>query len=442
MKLRMLLLAAVCAALLETIAAAAASVKVEGGLVEGTVENGLAVYRGIPFAAPPVGDLRWRAPQPAAKWQGVLRADKFAARCMQGVGAVSPGAGQAPEMSEDCLYLNVWSPAKSAGDRVPVLVWIYGGGFGGGATSIPTYSGEQLAKKGVVLVSIAYRVGPLGFLAHPELSAETKERVSGNYGQLKPPATAGDQMISDAMATYWTDFAKRGDPNGSGVPKWPAFSDANPVVMVLCQPPHTGPVPSEEGLKGLDAYFAWRRTPEGEAAVRQEALASAGTSEMGIAQSTEGMPAPSNIVPFIESNYRVLANAENRALAGLSMGGGQAFFVGLGNKDRFGSIGVFSTGLFGGIGAPGGRSGGASGTFNAEEQIPGILTNAKSFNNSLKVFYISVGEQDPRLEPTKKAVADFKSHGLNAEFTSFPGGHEWQVWRKSLHDFVQRIFRQ
>jgi enterochelin esterase-like enzyme len=149
-----------------------------------------------------------------------------------------------------------------------------------------------------------------------------------------------------------------------------------------------------------------------------------------------------NIVPFIESNYRVLANAENRALAGLSMGGGQAFFVGLGNMDKFGSIGVFSTGLFGGIGAPGGTGGGASGTFNAEEQIPGILTNAKSFNSSLKVFYISVGERDPRLEPTKKAFADFKSHGLNVEFASFPGGHEWQVWRKSLHDFVQRIFRQ
>jgi enterochelin esterase-like enzyme len=150
-----------------------------------------------------------------------------------------------------------------------------------------------------------------------------------------------------------------------------------------------------------------------------------------------------NIVPFIESNYRTLGGAENRVLAGLSMGGGQAFYVGLGNKDKFGSIGVFSTGLFGGIGGGrGGMGGGAGGTFNAEEQIPGLLTNAKSFNHSLKVFYISVGEQDPRLEPTKKAVADLKSHGLNVEFASFPGGHEWQVWRKSLHDFAQRLFKQ
>ncbi len=150
-----------------------------------------------------------------------------------------------------------------------------------------------------------------------------------------------------------------------------------------------------------------------------------------------------NIVPFTESSYRVLTNAENRALAGLSMGGGQAFFVGLGNKDKFASVGVFSTGLFGGIG--GGRRGGmgaaAGGTFNAEEHVPGLLTNAKSFNDGLKVFYISVGEQDPRIEATKKAVADFKEHGLKVEFASFPGGHEWQVWRKSLHDFAQRIFK-
>jgi enterochelin esterase family protein len=148
-----------------------------------------------------------------------------------------------------------------------------------------------------------------------------------------------------------------------------------------------------------------------------------------------------NIVPFIETNYRVLPDAKNRALAGLSMGGGQTFFVGLGNKDEFGSIGIFSTGLFGGVGAPGGAVSAGPATFNAEEQMPGLVTNSKSFNDALKVLYISVGEQDPRLEFTKKAVADLKSHGLNVDFVSFPGGHEWQVWRKSLHDFAQRIFK-
>ena len=493
-----------------------APVKVEGGMVQGTNEDGLTVYRGIPFAAPPVGDLRWRAAQPVAKWEGVRETAKFAPGPIQ---SGNPPSGT----SEDCLYLNVWTPAKSASDRVPVLVWIYGGGFGAGATSERNYSGEKLARKGVVLVSIAYRVGQLGFLAHPGLSAETTNHVSGNYGLLdmiaglqwvqkniaafggdpgkvtifgesaggiavsmlcasplakglfqgaisqsggsfgpprpttfpgenlkrladaersgeayaksagaasiaelrkiapdklpggrglgmswpiidgwvipddqyklyeagrfndtpilvgynsdegasfSPPRTSEDYIasvkarygsfaesllkaypagsgtppktardlardtafgwhtwiwarlqakagkskvfyyyfdqhpenpegsaragygsphgadvpyvfqhlntsspqtskadleISEAMSTYWVNFAKRGDPSGEGVPAWPAFSDANPVVMYFGPTPHTGPVPSADALKSLDAYFAWRRTPEGEA---------------------------------------------------------------------------------------------------------------------------------------------------------------------------------
>jgi para-nitrobenzyl esterase len=490
-------------------------VRVAEGLVQGTSEDMLTVYRGIPFAAPPVGDLRWRAPQPPAKWEGVKQATKFAPGPMQGG---NPPSGK----SEDCLYLNIWTPAKSDGDRIPVLVWIYGGGFGAGATSEKNYSGENLAMKGVVLVSIAYRVGQLGFLAHPELSRENPNHVSGNYGLLdmiaglkwvqkniasfggdpdkvtifgesaggiavsmlcasplakglfhaaisqsggsfgpprlttfpgenlkrlpdaehagevyvestgvssiaelrkidvdklpsgqglgmswpiidgwvipddqyklyeagrfndtpilvgynsdegasfSPPKTPEDYItgvktrygkfaddlikaypagsntvpktardlardaafgwhtwiwarlqsklgkskafyyyfdqhpdypegspragygsphgqdvayvfkhldasnplttktdleISEVMATYWTNFAKYGDPSGEGVPVWPAFSDANPVVMYFNQTPHTGPVPSAESLKSLDAYFSWRRTPEGE----------------------------------------------------------------------------------------------------------------------------------------------------------------------------------
>jgi len=491
-----------------------ASVKVEEGLVQGAFENGLTVYKGIPFAAPPVGDLRWCAPRPAAKWGGVKLSTKFAPGPIQAWGAP---AGK----SEDCLYLNVWTPAKSASDRIPVLVWIYGGGFNGGSTSESNYSGENLAKKSVVLVSIAYRVGQLGFMAHPELSAESPNHVSGNYGLLDmiaglqwiqkniaafggdpnkvtifgesaggiavsmlcasplakglfhgaisesggsfgpprlftypgenlkrladaeragkayldsakvssiaemrklsadklpairglawpiidgyvipddqyklyeagkfndtpilvgynsdegasfmPPKTPEDYItgvkarygkfaddlikaypvgsnivpktardlardaafgwhtwswarlqtkmgkskafyyyfdqhpdypegspragygsphgqevayvfkhldasnsqttktdleISEAMATYWTNFTKHSNPNGEGVPAWPAFSDANPVVMYFGQTPHTSPVPSTESLKVLDTYFKWRRTPEGEA---------------------------------------------------------------------------------------------------------------------------------------------------------------------------------
>ena len=515
-----------------------APVRVEGGLVQGAIEDGLTVYRGIPFAAPPVGDLRWRAPQPVVNWDGVKETDKFAPACVQGMMMGPGGSGPAP--CEDCLYLNIWSPAKSPRDRVPVFVWIYGGGFGGGATSYPAYSGEKLAKKGVMLVSIAYRVGQMGFFVHPELSAETENHVSGNYGLLDmiaslkwiqnniaafggdpnhvtifgesaggiavsmlcasplakglfhgaisesggsfgpprpdpmpgenmkrladaersgvaslkaagvasiaearklspdkltsssgraqgrqaarggggpplgnwpiidgwvipddqyklyeakryndvpvligynsdeglsfspprtpedyiagvksrfgpfadkliaayPPGTGtvdktardlmrdaafgwhtwiwarlqsktgkskvfyyyfdqhpdypadspkagqgsphgqevsyvfqhlnpnqqpskSDEAISEAMATYWTNFAKTGDPNDPGLPKWPAFSDANPVLMYFAQTPHTGPVPSADALKVMDQYFAWRRTPEGEAFVKK-----------------------------------------------------------------------------------------------------------------------------------------------------------------------------
>lgn len=490
------------------------TVKVEEGLVQGKSEDGLTVYKGVPFAAPPIGDLRWQAPKPAAKWEGVKQADKFAPGPIQGG---NPPSGK----SEDCLYLNIWTPAKSSKDRIPVLVWIYGGGFNFGSTSEATYSGEMLAKKGVVLVSISYRVGQLGFMAHPELSAESPNHVSGNYGLLdmiaglkwiqkniaafggdpkmvtifgesaggiavsmlcasplakglfhgaisqsggsfgpprpttfpgenlkrlpdaenagatyvkdagfssiaemrklsadklpairglawpiidgyvipddqyklykakkyndvpilvgynsdegasfSPPktpedyingvknrygkfaddlikaypvgtttvpktardlardaafgwqtwiwarlhsrmgktkayyyyfdqhpdfpaesprfgngsphgqdvgfvfqhlnpnsqnATPTDQQVSEAIATYWTNFAKYGHPNGNGVPDWPAFSDARPVVMHFNQTAHTGPVPSASSLRVLDEYFKWRRTPEGEA---------------------------------------------------------------------------------------------------------------------------------------------------------------------------------
>jgi len=135
-------------------------------------------------------------------WEGVRVADAFAPGPMQPA-MVAIIMGAPANLSEDCLYLNVWTPAKSANDHIPVLVWIYGGGFGGGATSEPNYSGEKLAKKGVVLVSIAYRVGQLGFLAHPELSAETTNRVSGNYGLLD--MISGLQWVQRNIASFGGD---------------------------------------------------------------------------------------------------------------------------------------------------------------------------------------------------------------------------------------------
>lgn len=141
------------------------------------------------------------------------------------------------------------------------------------------------------------------------------------------------------------------------------------------------------------------------------------------------------IVPFIDKNYRTLANAKYRAICGLSMGGGQSFYVGLQSLDCFGSVGIFSSGIFGGIRNPSGS------TFDAEKEIPGLLSKSAEFNKKLNLFYVSCGEQDPRIEFTKKAVATMKESGLKVQFNSFPGDHEWQVWRKSLHDFVSRVFK-
>jgi para-nitrobenzyl esterase len=489
-------------------------VKTEQGIIQGTIEDSLRVFKGIPFAAPPVGELRWKAPQPAKKWEGVKITTEFAPAAMQGG---NPPSGK----SEDCLYLNVWTPAMSSNKKIPVMVYIYGGGFSGGSTSESWISGEKLAKKEVVLVTIAYRVNQFGFLAHPELSAESPNHVSGNYGILdqiaalqwikknikafggdpskvtifgesagaisvsmlcaspltkglfsgaisqsggsfgptrpttypgenmktlaqaekdgeaylqkagvasiaelrkieadkvpsgfgmpggwpivdgyvipddqhklyeagkyndvavligynsdegasftwvkstedfvsaikkrygkfadalieaypldsgkvgktardlsrdaafgwqtwawanlqaktgkskvfyyyfdqhpdypkgsprygygsphaqdvsyvfqhldtsNPEITQSDLDLSEAMATYWTNFAKYGTPNGSGVPEWPAFSNQNPLVMYLGPTPHSGPVPSAVSLEVLDDYFEWRRTPEG-----------------------------------------------------------------------------------------------------------------------------------------------------------------------------------
>jgi para-nitrobenzyl esterase len=186
-------------------AAKPAPVRVETGLVQGVVADGLTVYRGIPFAEPPVGERRWRAPVPASNWNDVRLADKFAPGCMQmPVGDSVIGYMDLP-FSEDCLYLNVWTPAKSADERLPVMVWIHGGGFNAGATSVPLYSGENLAKKGVVVASISYRLGPFGFLALPELSAESGGHGSGNYGLLDQVAGLG--WIKRNIAAFG------GDPN-------------------------------------------------------------------------------------------------------------------------------------------------------------------------------------------------------------------------------------
>jgi para-nitrobenzyl esterase len=154
--------------------------QVAGGEVRGVAADGIVAYKGIPYAGAPTGEFRWRAPRPVEPWTRTRDANEFGPACMQSAALREP-ADARPGFSEDCLYLNVWTPAWSAGERLPVMVWIHGGGFAGGTTRNALYDGTRLAQKGVVLVSVAYRVGAFGFLAHPELSRESGA-ASGNYG--------------------------------------------------------------------------------------------------------------------------------------------------------------------------------------------------------------------------------------------------------------------
>ncbi len=162
----------------------AAQVSTASGPVEGTpsADGTVRVFKGIPFAAPPVGESRWKAPAPVAPWTTPRKADAFGARCAQG-----PIFGDMifrDEMSEDCLYVNVWTPAKKAGEKLPVMFWIHGGGFQAGSASEPRQDGEHLARKGVVVVSANHRLGVFGFLSHADLTKESGKNASGNYGLL------------------------------------------------------------------------------------------------------------------------------------------------------------------------------------------------------------------------------------------------------------------
>jgi para-nitrobenzyl esterase len=171
-------LLALCLAIFAA-SAASAAVRVEGGEVSGLREAGLTVFKAIPYAAAPVGDLRWRPPQAPRPWSGIKPATAFAPACIQ-AGVSMPGE-LPPKTSEDCLYLNLWAPAKATKTPLPVMVFIYGGGFTNGSAAMPLYWGDRLARRGVIVVSFGYRVGALGFLATSELSKESPDHVSGNY---------------------------------------------------------------------------------------------------------------------------------------------------------------------------------------------------------------------------------------------------------------------
>jgi para-nitrobenzyl esterase len=196
--------AVACAACAAPVMAQIAQADVTGGTIAGTGSDGISQFKGIPFAAPPVGELRWKAPQPVTPWSGVRQSVAFGAGCMQAA-ALTVRMAPGVSLSEDCLYLDVWTPAKSASEKLPVIAWIYGGGFAGGMTSAPLYDGANFARKGVVFVSLSYRVGALGFLATPELSKESGHG-SGNYGLLD--LIAGLEWIRANIARFGGDAAK------------------------------------------------------------------------------------------------------------------------------------------------------------------------------------------------------------------------------------------
>lgn len=185
-------------------------VKTDGGIVEGVsaASSGVRVFRGIPFAAPPIGELRWRAPQPVRPWKGVVKASEFGPRCMQAPvfsDMVFRDRADKP-MSEDCLYLNVWTPAKSAEDRLAVMVWFYGGGFQAGSTSEPRYDGENFAKKGIIVVSVNYRLGVFGFFSHRELTKTSGVNASGDYGLMDQIAAL--RWVKQNIAAFGGDPEK------------------------------------------------------------------------------------------------------------------------------------------------------------------------------------------------------------------------------------------
>jgi para-nitrobenzyl esterase len=204
-------------------------VKIDSGTVHGVSKDGITSFKGIPFAAPPVGNLRWKAPQPVQPWTDVRVADKFGSDCMQ-----APWEPEwiriATTPSEDCLFINVWTPSTSSPQKLPVMVWIYGGAYTGGGASTPVYDGTQYAKLGVVLVTFNYRLGRFGFFGHPALTAESPNGPLGNYGFMDQIAAL--KWVQQNIAAFGGDAKKVtlfGESAGGGS-----------VLVMMVSPPAQG----------------------------------------------------------------------------------------------------------------------------------------------------------------------------------------------------------
>ena len=239
-------------------------VKIENGVIEGNYDThtGIQTYFGVPFAKPPVGDLRWKAPQPLANWTGVKETKKFGPRPMQTM-VFGDMQSRSNGVSEDCLYLNVWTPAKRNTKNLPVLVYFYGGGNVAGDASEPRYDGEAMAKQGIVAVTVNYRLNIFGFLAHPELSAESPYKASGNYGLLDQQAALA--WVQKNIAAFGGDPKKVTIAGESAGSISVSYQMASPLSKNLIAgaigesgagiKPTLDPVPLAEGEK-IGAEFA------------------------------------------------------------------------------------------------------------------------------------------------------------------------------------------
>lgn len=300
------LIAAIFAAAMCTVTPFALSqiqtVTVKDGQLQGVVADGVASFKGIPFAAPPVGDLRWKPPAPAKPWTGVRKADAYASGCMQDPGMLKM-MGAAANVSEDCLYLNVWTAAKNAGEKRPVMVWIHGGAFVGGMTGTPMFDGTKFAQKGVVLVSIAYRLGVFGFLAHPELSRESG-KGSGTYGIQD--MIAGLQWVKDNIAQFG------GDP--SCVTIFGESAGGIAVGMLSAAPPAKGLF--QRAISESGGSFAPPRVTDG--------------AGMNVASLKLGESAGENFLKKLGvadiKAARALSAEQIQKVAGGGMGGGSSFW--------------------------------------------------------------------------------------------------------------------
>jgi len=229
--------------------AQAPRVQTANGWLEGVSESGLNSFKGIPFAAPPVGNLRWKEPQPVKNWEGVRKADKFGPRAMQ-LPLFGDMNFRSNGISEDCLYLNVWAPAQSGNQKLPVLVYFYGGGFVAGDGSEPRYEGPALARRGLVTITVNYRLGVFGFMAHPELTKESPHHASGNYG-----------LLDQSAALHWVQqniAAFGGDPKHISIAGESAGSFAVSALMAspLCRDIIAGAIGESGSLLGARSTVA------------------------------------------------------------------------------------------------------------------------------------------------------------------------------------------